>query len=61
MDGGPTRDKLIIFVEKRENPDDRLLVFFPSDTKKIGVKPIRQSRRVWQLYMRRFLAALSER
>merc|ERR1719473_835513 len=39
---GERRDRLIILVEKELDSSDKLLVFFPSERKKMGVKPIRQ-------------------
>jgi DNA-directed RNA polymerase I, II, and III subunit RPABC1 len=39
---GEKRDRLIILVEKENDSAEKLLVFFPSERKKIGVRPIRQ-------------------
>jgi DNA-directed RNA polymerase I, II, and III subunit RPABC1 len=39
---GEKRDRLIILVEKEADNAEKLLVFFPSERKKIGVRPIRQ-------------------
>eukprot|EP00697_Spironema_sp_BW2_P005131 gnl/Spiro4/16918_TR9123_c0_g1_i1.p2 gnl/Spiro4/16918_TR9123_c0_g1~~gnl/Spiro4/16918_TR9123_c0_g1_i1.p2 ORF type:complete len:207 (+),score=66.57 gnl/Spiro4/16918_TR9123_c0_g1_i1:80-700(+) len=37
-----TRDKLVLLVQKRDDPTNQLFVFFPDDASKVGVKPIRR-------------------
>eukprot|EP00743_Colponemidia_sp_Colp-15_P001986 GILK01002159.1.p1 GENE.GILK01002159.1~~GILK01002159.1.p1 ORF type:complete len:225 (+),score=34.54 GILK01002159.1:69-677(+) len=37
----PTRESLMILVEKKDDPTDQMFVFFPEDAK-VGVKPIRR-------------------
>ena len=36
-----SRDHLTFVVQKKDDPTDQLLVFFPKD-KSVGVKPLRQ-------------------
>mmetsp|Transcript_24552 Transcript_24552/g.56619 ORF Transcript_24552/g.56619 Transcript_24552/m.56619 type:complete len:212 (+) Transcript_24552:84-719(+) len=35
------RERFIILVHKKTNPDQQLIVFFPEENKRVGVKPIR--------------------
>mmetsp|Transcript_58844 Transcript_58844/g.117744 ORF Transcript_58844/g.117744 Transcript_58844/m.117744 type:complete len:213 (+) Transcript_58844:66-704(+) len=39
-DGGG-RERFIILVHKKNYPDQQLIVFFPEENKRVGVKPIR--------------------
>lgn len=38
---GGGREKFIILVHKKDQPDQQLIVFFPEENKRVGVKPIR--------------------
>mmetsp|Transcript_34259 Transcript_34259/g.55111 ORF Transcript_34259/g.55111 Transcript_34259/m.55111 type:complete len:211 (-) Transcript_34259:107-739(-) len=38
---GQGREKFLILVHKRDAPDEQLIVFFPEENKRVGVKPIR--------------------
>jgi len=38
---GGGRERLIILVHKKNAPDRQLIVFFPEENKRVGVKPIR--------------------
>mmetsp|Transcript_72335 Transcript_72335/g.172393 ORF Transcript_72335/g.172393 Transcript_72335/m.172393 type:complete len:211 (-) Transcript_72335:171-803(-) len=38
---GGGRERFIILVHKKTNPDQQLIVFFPEENKRVGVKPIR--------------------
>lgn len=40
-DEGGGRERLIILVHKKQFPDQQLIVFFPEENKRVGVKPIR--------------------
>merc|ERR1719482_531827 len=41
LDEGGGRERFIILVHKRNFPDQQLIVFFPEENKRVGVKPIR--------------------
>lgn len=38
---GGGRERLIILLGKMDEPKDKIIVFFPEDNKRVGVKPIR--------------------
>jgi len=38
---GSGRERFVILVGKRDNSDEKILVYFPDDNKRVGVKPIR--------------------
>merc|ERR1711972_1288167 len=41
QDEGAGREKFIILVHKQDDTDQQLIVFFPEENKRVGVKPIR--------------------
>ncbi len=38
---GGNRNELVILVQRKSDPNDQLIVFFPDENKPVGVKPIR--------------------
>lgn len=38
---GGGRERLVLLVQKKDNPEDKIICYFPEDNKKVGVKPIR--------------------
>jgi len=38
---GAGRERFVILCAKAENPDEKILVYFPDEHKRVGVKPIR--------------------
>merc|ERR1740121_1114459 len=41
QDENAGREKFIILVHKEQDPEQQLIVFFPEENKRVGVKPIR--------------------
>lgn len=41
MQEGVGRERFVILCSHKDNPEDKILVYFPDENKRVGVKPIR--------------------